>query len=109
VASQAHDSCQFSWIISQGQMKGTPLFFIIFRESLSIKYTTSELATYLEEALGITKYHHQDNGIPNTRFMSVLLDHGSGTNERDTVNTSGKAGAQIPHPPLGDDSSPWGR
>jgi hypothetical protein len=26
-----------------------------------------------------------------------------------TVNTSGKAGAQIPHLPLGDDSSPWGR
>jgi hypothetical protein len=25
------------------------------------------------------------------------------------VNTSGKAGAQIPQPPLGDDSSPWGR
>jgi hypothetical protein len=25
------------------------------------------------------------------------------------VNTSGKAGAQIPHPPQGDDSSPWGR
>jgi hypothetical protein len=25
------------------------------------------------------------------------------------VNTSGKAGAQIPHLPLGDDSSPWGR
>jgi hypothetical protein len=24
------------------------------------------------------------------------------------VNTSGKAGAQIPHLPLGDDSSPWG-
>jgi hypothetical protein len=24
-------------------------------------------------------------------------------------NTSGKAGAQIPHLPLGDDSSPWGR
>jgi hypothetical protein len=23
------------------------------------------------------------------------------------VNTSGKAGAQIPHLPLGDDSSPW--
>jgi hypothetical protein len=28
---------------------------------------------------------------------------------RGCVNTSGKAGAQIPHPPLGDDSSPWGR
>jgi hypothetical protein len=27
----------------------------------------------------------------------------------DFVNTSGKAGAQIPHPPLGNDSSPWGR
>jgi hypothetical protein len=24
------------------------------------------------------------------------------------ANTSGKAGVQIPHPPLGDDSSPWG-
>jgi hypothetical protein len=28
---------------------------------------------------------------------------------RGCVNTSGKAGAQIPHLPLGDDSSPWGR
>jgi hypothetical protein len=27
----------------------------------------------------------------------------------DIVNTSGKAGAQIPQLPLGDDSSPWGR
>jgi hypothetical protein len=27
----------------------------------------------------------------------------------DDGNTSGKAGAQIPHLPLGDDSSPWGR
>jgi hypothetical protein len=26
-----------------------------------------------------------------------------------SVNTSGKAGAQIPQLPLGDDSSPWGR
>jgi hypothetical protein len=28
---------------------------------------------------------------------------------RECVNTSGKVGAQIPHLPLGDDSSPWGR
>jgi hypothetical protein len=28
---------------------------------------------------------------------------------RGCANTSGKAGAQIPHLPLGDDSSPWGR
>jgi hypothetical protein len=27
----------------------------------------------------------------------------------EVVNTSGQAGAQIPHPPLGDDSSPFGR
>jgi hypothetical protein len=26
-----------------------------------------------------------------------------------TVSTSGKVGAQIPHPPLGDDASPCGR
>jgi hypothetical protein len=34
-----------------------------------------------------------------------MLDHLFGT----YVNTSGKAGAQIPHLPLGDDSSPRGR
>jgi hypothetical protein len=28
---------------------------------------------------------------------------------RGCINTSGKAGAQIPHPPLGHDSPPWGR
>jgi Flp pilus assembly protein TadD len=27
----------------------------------------------------------------------------------ENVNTSGKAGAQIPQLPLGEDSSPWGR
>jgi hypothetical protein len=41
------------------------------------------LTTYLEEALGNKKYHHLGSGIPNTRLMSVLLDHGSRTNERD--------------------------
>jgi hypothetical protein len=84
VAFQAQDSCQSSWIIAQGQMKGTPLYFIIFPDNLPMNCNTLELATYLEEALGITKYHHQDNDISNIRFMSVLLDHGSGTNERDT-------------------------
>jgi hypothetical protein len=38
---------------------------------------------YLEEALGNTKYHPLGSGIPNTRFISVFLDHGSKTNERD--------------------------
>jgi hypothetical protein len=36
-----------------------------------------ELATYLEEALGNTKYHHQDRGIPKTVFIPFLLDYGS--------------------------------
>jgi hypothetical protein len=31
------------------------------------------------------------------------------TRKTKDANTSGKAGAQIPHLPLGDDSSPWGR
>jgi hypothetical protein len=31
------------------------------------------------------------------------------TKDETPVNTSGKAGTQIPHLPLGDDSHPWGR
>jgi hypothetical protein len=70
--------------MAQGQMNGTHLFFIFFPESLLINSTTLKLATYLEVALGTTKYHHQDSGIPNTRCMLVLLDRGSRTRERDT-------------------------
>jgi hypothetical protein len=64
-------------------MKGIHLFFIIFLESLPINYTTLKLASNLEEALVNNKYHHLGSGIPSTRFMSVLLDHGSRKNERD--------------------------
>jgi hypothetical protein len=56
---------------------------MIFPETLPIDYTTLKLATYLEEALGNTKYHHEDSEIPITIFMLVLLDHGSRTSERD--------------------------
>jgi hypothetical protein len=84
MAFQAQDSCQSSWIMAQGQMKGIHPFFIIFLDSLPINYTTLKLATYLEEALGNKKYHHLDSGIPSTRLMAVLLDHGSMTNERDS-------------------------
>jgi hypothetical protein len=34
-------------------------------------------------ALGNTKYHHQDGGIPNIGITLVLLEHGSRTDERD--------------------------
>jgi hypothetical protein len=61
-----------------------PSVFIIFSERLPINYTTLQLATYLEEALGNNKYHHLRSGIPNTRFMPVLLDNCSRINERDT-------------------------
>jgi hypothetical protein len=83
MAFQSHDSCQSYWIIDQGQMKGINLYFTIFLDIFPINYTTLELTTYLEEVLGNTKYHHQDRDIPNARFMSVLLDNGSRTNERD--------------------------
>jgi hypothetical protein len=48
-----------------------------------MNYTTSNLATYLEVALGSTKHHRQDGGIPNTVISLVLLDHVSMVNERD--------------------------
>jgi hypothetical protein len=54
----------------------------MFLDSLPINYTTLKLATYLEEELGNTKYHHQESGIPNTRFVLVLLDYGSRTTKR---------------------------
>jgi hypothetical protein len=48
-----------------------------------MNYTTLKLSTYLEDILGDIKYYHQNRGIPNTRFMLVLFDHGSRKNERD--------------------------
>jgi hypothetical protein len=41
----------------------------------------------------------------NSNSSEVGYDDASVTD----VSTSGKAGAQIPHLPLGDDSPPWGR
>jgi hypothetical protein len=46
----------------------------------------------------------------NARVIKQLEDNSNELRELKVfVNTSGKAGAQIPHLPLGDDSSPWGR
>jgi hypothetical protein len=64
-------------------VKGIHIFLITFPASLPINYTTSNLANYLEVALGSSKYHHQDGGIPNTGIRLVLLDHGSMVNEKD--------------------------
>jgi hypothetical protein len=35
-------------------------------------------------ALGITTYHDQDGGIPNTGMRLIILDHGSLVDEIDT-------------------------
>jgi hypothetical protein len=77
-----------------------------------------------------SKKEHHYNGIPNTHNRCLLLNllkvqikgihllfvkflammpMNFTTPKLTDVNTSGKAGAQIPHLPLGDDSSPWGR
>jgi hypothetical protein len=59
---------QFMWLLlyhgswTNGR---DPSIFILFQDSLTMNYTTSHLATYLEVVLGCTKYHHQDGDIPN--------------------------------------------
>jgi hypothetical protein len=71
-----HNSCGSSCIMARGQIRGVNLFFILFLNRLTMNYTTSNLATYLEVLFGWTKYHHQDCDTRNTGIMLVLLDHG---------------------------------
>jgi hypothetical protein len=60
-----------------------PSIFILFLNSLTINYTTSNLDSYPELVLGRTTYHHQDGDIAMLQFMLLLLYHVSWTNERD--------------------------
>jgi hypothetical protein len=61
--------------------------------------------------------HHGHLGIimTNEEYFAIAVDVFPMPNKPGpsaavlAVNTSGKAGAQIPHLPLGDDSSPWGK
>jgi hypothetical protein len=78
-----HNSCGSSCIMARGQMDRILIFFILFLNSFTMNYTTSNLATYLEVVLGRTKYHHQDGDTRNTGIMLVLLDHGWIVDERD--------------------------
>jgi hypothetical protein len=41
--------------MAHGKMEGIHLFCVFFQDSLTMNYTTSNLATYLEVVLGITK------------------------------------------------------
>jgi hypothetical protein len=55
------------------------------------------------------KNYYLGTPLPRFEYMKMLLSRFPEEIIQKYVNTSGKAGAQIPHLPLGDDSSPWGR
>jgi hypothetical protein len=60
-------------------------------------------ALYGLKSAGAAFRNHLASCMDHLKWKSCLDD-------RDLcVNTSDKAGAKIPHLPLGDDSSPWGR
>jgi predicted RNase H-like nuclease len=52
---------------------------------------------------------HEINRLYKTNTIRFIRRSNIPKERKVTVNTSGKAGAQIPHLPLGDDSPPWGR
>jgi hypothetical protein len=56
-------------------------FIFLFEVGLFLTYISGILSfsASLKVALGSTKYHHQDSGIPNIEITSILLDHGSRT------------------------------
>jgi hypothetical protein len=71
-------------------------------ESAGISLEASEKLWYDSiKKLTIHLFKYLRAGFKKIRYMERFLFIG--------VNTSGKAGAQIPQRPLGDDSSPWGR
>jgi hypothetical protein len=53
--------------------------------------------------------HQAQNDVQLYYCIANTLDAGDRLLNLYLVNTSGKTGAQIPHPPLEDESSPWGR
>jgi transcription initiation factor TFIIIB Brf1 subunit/transcription initiation factor TFIIB len=59
--------------------------------------------------VSLVKSEMRDKGGIDAATLAKNWGIGIEAAKRTRVNTSGKAGAQIPHPPLGDDSSPWGR
>jgi hypothetical protein len=70
-----------------------------------IQSVTSTLLPGLETLLKETSTKHLDS----SHKLSLKERNVARMEAEDDVNTSGKAGAQIPHLPLGDDSSPSGR
>jgi hypothetical protein len=67
--------------------------------------TLSDKAVYkLQQLTGTLLYYAR--AVDPTLIMPINV---LASEQSNAVNTSGKAGAQIPQLPLGDDSSPWGR
>jgi hypothetical protein len=52
---------------------------------------------------------HKNAGNKNASFSNEICQSVHDFVKEKGVNNLGKAGAQIPQLPLGDDSSPWGR
>jgi hypothetical protein len=90
----------FYWIkdrVKQGQFN---VYWVLGYQNLADYFTKHHSLAHHKRMREI--YIHADEQPINRKGIrdSAL---------RGCVNTSGKAGAQIPHLPLGDDSSPWGR
>jgi hypothetical protein len=83
------------------------------KEILGIVETLKEFRGTLLVQLAIVHTDHKDilyGKLSNDRITRLLLLLGEyGPKYVHIVNTSGKAGAQITHLPLGDGSPPWGR
>jgi hypothetical protein len=91
---------RFYWIkdrVKQGQFK---IYWGPGFQNLA-DYFTKHHSPAHQKRIRNVYIHAEERQINRKRIPDSAL--------RRCVNTSGKAGAQIPQPPLGDDSSPWGR
>jgi hypothetical protein len=91
---------RFYWIndrVKQGQFK---IYWGPGYQNLADYFTKHHSPAHHTRIRNV--YIHADEGAINQKGIRDSALPGC-------VNTSGKAGAQIPQPPLGHDSSPWGR
>jgi hypothetical protein len=89
----------FYWIkywVKQGQFK---IYWGPGFQNLADYFTQHHSPAHHKRILNI--YIHADEGPINRKGIQDSALRGC-------ANTSGKAGAQIPQLPLGDNSSPWG-
>jgi hypothetical protein len=70
-----------------------------------------QFVDHLSSLLSLLSDHSEQFEIYRIKMAKWLMDCTikKTSTTKLSVNTSGKAGAQIPHLPLGDDSPPWGK